>query len=281
MTFGERLYQLRKEKNLSQEELAERLAVSRQSISRWENGTASPDFEKTVRLSEIFETTTDYLLKGTAASLNVSDSEMEMPAAKTSIPTWRKILAAVLLVLSGPGFLFGLFGGGWLEYYIAGPLPLAVLGFILLFSKKRTLLRFIWTLYLFTTTFLDMSMGLSWNYFFLIFRSHHAAFNQYIPSGTALFLLMLAVVIYTAFTFRKHPVKNKKLHLITLCLMPLAFLFQEYLSGTVLLDLSMKLALTQSSLHRVIILLIYLIRLAIITAFAVLLAQTIYRIRKK
>ncbi len=279
MTFGERLYQLRKEKNLSQEELAEHLAVSRQSISRWENGTATPDFEKTVRLSELFETTTDYLLKGTAESLNVSDSET--PAAKTSIPTWRKVLAAVLLVLSGLGFLNGFIGGGWLEYYISIPLPLAVLGFILLFSRKRTLLRFIWTLYLFTTTLLDMSMGLSWNYFFLIFRSHPAAFNQYIPSGTALFLLMLAVVIYTAFTFRKHPVKNKKLHLITLCLMPLAYLFQEYLSGTVLLDLSMKLALAQSSLHRVIILLIYLIRLAIITAFAVLLAQTIYRIRKK
>ncbi len=278
MTFGERLYQLRKEKNLSQEELAEHLAVSRQSISRWENGTATPDFEKTVRLSELFETTTDYLLKGTAESLNVSDSET--PAAKTSIPTWRKVLAAVLLVLSGLGFLNGFIGGGWLEYYISIPLPLAVLGFILLFSRKRTLLRFIWTLYLFTTILLKTSMGLSWNCFFALFRPHPAT-NQYIPSGFALFLLMLAVVIYTALFFRKQPVKNIKLHLITLCLMPLAYLFQEYLSGTLLLDLSMKLALAQSSLHRVIILLIYLIRLAIITAFAVLLAQTIYRIRKK
>ena len=48
MTFGERLYQLRKENNLSQEELAEQLEVSRQSVSRWENGSASPDFDKTV-----------------------------------------------------------------------------------------------------------------------------------------------------------------------------------------------------------------------------------------
>lgn len=280
MTFGERLYQLRKEKNLSQEELAERLAVSRQSISRWENGSATPDFEKTVLLSEIFETTTDYLLKGTVASLNTSDSEMEMPTAKTSLPTWRMILAAVLLVLSGIGFLIGLLGGGWLEYYLSVPLPLAVLGFLLLFSKKRTLLRIIWTLYLFTATLLYTSLGLSWNFFFLLFRPHPAAFNHYIPSGFVLFLLMLVVVIYTAFTLRKYPVKNKTLHLFALCLMPLAYLLQEFCSNLLSKSL-IHLALVQGSLYMAINLLIYLVRLAIITAFAVLLAQTIHRIRKK
>ncbi len=280
MTFGERLYQLRKEKNLSQEDLAERLEVSRQSVSRWENGTAAPDFEKTVRLSEIFETTTDYLLKGTMGSLPTPNAELENPPMELSLPTWRKVLSAVFLVLSGIGFLIGLLGGGWLEYYISVPLPLAVLGFILLFSKKRMLLRIIWTLYLFTATLLYTSLGLSWNYFFLLFRPHPAAFNHYIPSGFALFLLMLAVVIYTALFFRKHPVKNKTLHLIALCLMPLAYLLQEFCSN-LLSESLIHLALVQGSLYMSINLLIYLIRLAIITAFAVLLAQTIYRTRKK
>lgn len=280
MTFGERLYQLRKEKNLSQEDLAERLEVSRQSISRWENGTATPDFDKTVRLSELFETTTDYLLKGRVAPSNTPDLEVEMHATKTALPTWRKVLSAVLLVLSGIGFLNGLFFGGWWDYYLYGPLPLAILGFLLLFSKKRTLLRAVWTLYLFTTTLLYTSMGLTWNFAFLLFRPHPAAFNQYIPSGFALFLLMLAVVVYTAFTLRKQPVKNKKLHLIALCLMPLAYLLQEFCSNLLSKSL-INLALEQSSLYLSINLLIYLIRLAIITAFAVLLAQTIYRIRKK
>lgn len=43
MTFGERLYRLRSEKNLSQEQLAELLDVSRQSISKWENDKAYPE----------------------------------------------------------------------------------------------------------------------------------------------------------------------------------------------------------------------------------------------
>ncbi len=280
MTFGERLYQLRKEKNLSQEDLAERLEVSRQSVSRWENGSATPDFEKTVRLSELFETTTDYLLKGNTAASKAPDTEAELPAAKGSLPTWRKVLSAVFLVLSGIATLIGLFGGGWLEYYIAVPLPLAIMGLLLLFNKKRTLLRVVWTFYLFTATLLYTSLGLSWNYFFLLFPPHPAAFNHYIPSGFVLFLLMLVVVIYTAFTLRKHPVKNKTLHLFALCLMPLAYLLQEFCSNLLSKSL-IHLALVQGSLYMAINLLIYLVRLAIITAFAVLLAQTIYRIKKK
>ncbi|MBR2012788.1 MAG: helix-turn-helix domain-containing protein [Clostridia bacterium] len=280
MTFGERLYQLRKAKNLSQEDLAERLEVSRQSVSRWENGSATPDFEKTVRLSELFETTTDYLLKGTM-SLPTPNAESKNPPIEFSLPTWRKVLSAVFLVLSGIATLIGLFFGGWWDYYLYVPLPLAIMGLLLLFNKKRTLLRVVWTFYLFTATLLHTSLGLSWNYFFLLFRPHPAAFNHYIPSGVVLFLLMLAVVIYTAFFFRKQPVKNKKMHLIALCLMPLAYLFQEYLSGTLLLDLLLQLVLEQGSLYMAINLLLSLVRLAIITAFAILLAQTIYRRKKK
>ncbi len=279
MTFGERLYQLRKAKNLSQEDLAEQLEVSRQSVSRWENGSATPDFEKTVRLSELFETTTDYLLKGTM-SLPTPNAESKNPPIEFSLPTWRKVLSAVFLVLAGIAILIGLVGGGWLEYYISVPLPLAIMGLLLLFSKKRTLLRVIWTLYLSTATLLYTSLGLSWNYFFLLFRPHLSGFDHYIPSGFALLLLMLALVIYTSLTLRKQPIKNKKLHLITLCLMPPAYLLWEFFCF-LLSEPLFHLVLEQSSLHMAITLLIYLIRLAIITAFAVLLAQTIYRNKKK
>ena len=65
MTMGERIYKLRKEKSLSQEQLAETADVSRQAVSKWETGQSVPDAEKIVLLSDIFGTTTDYLLKGT------------------------------------------------------------------------------------------------------------------------------------------------------------------------------------------------------------------------
>ena len=63
MNFSEKLLTLRKAKGMTQEQLAEKLDVSRQSISKWESGQAVPELEKIVALSTIFDVTTDYLLK--------------------------------------------------------------------------------------------------------------------------------------------------------------------------------------------------------------------------
>lgn len=64
MKFEENLLKLRKQKGLSQEELANKIDVTRQTISKWENGTTIPDLEKLVKLSEVFEISTDELIKG-------------------------------------------------------------------------------------------------------------------------------------------------------------------------------------------------------------------------
>ncbi len=64
MNLGERIYELRKAKGLSQEELAEQLGVSRQSVSKWETGVAIPDTENALAMSKIFGVTTDFLLTG-------------------------------------------------------------------------------------------------------------------------------------------------------------------------------------------------------------------------
>lgn len=63
MDFSEKLLTLRKGKNLTQEQLAEQLDVSRQSISKWESGQAVPELDKIIALSNVFDVTTDYLLK--------------------------------------------------------------------------------------------------------------------------------------------------------------------------------------------------------------------------
>ncbi len=63
MDFSEKLLTLRKANNLTQEQLAEKLDVSRQSVSKWESGQAAPELEKVVAMSVIFDVTTDYLLK--------------------------------------------------------------------------------------------------------------------------------------------------------------------------------------------------------------------------
>ena len=54
---------LRKKNNWSQEDLAEKLGISRQSVSKWESGTSIPDIDKIIKISAIFDVSTDYLLK--------------------------------------------------------------------------------------------------------------------------------------------------------------------------------------------------------------------------
>jgi len=70
MMIGERLLNLRKEKHLSQEEVAEKLKVTRQTISKWETDVSTPDFDKIAPLCELYGITADELLTG-----NISDKE--------------------------------------------------------------------------------------------------------------------------------------------------------------------------------------------------------------
>ena len=64
MTIADRIQNLRKTKGISQKELADNIGVSRQAVSKWESEQSTPDVEKIILLSEYFEVTTDYLLKG-------------------------------------------------------------------------------------------------------------------------------------------------------------------------------------------------------------------------
>jgi transcriptional regulator with XRE-family HTH domain len=74
--LGEKIHQLRKGKGLSQEELASRLTVSRQAVSKWELNESVPDTENVVQLSKIFGVSTDYLLN------DEYESDMDIPAVK-------------------------------------------------------------------------------------------------------------------------------------------------------------------------------------------------------
>ena len=96
MNISEKIISLRKEKELSQEALAEALGVSRQSVSKWESGAALPDTDKIIAMSELFGVSTDYLLKD-----NHSDNAEDTPAPvqpqaqkKNNKPI--KIIAAIL-----------------------------------------------------------------------------------------------------------------------------------------------------------------------------------------
>lgn len=64
MDLSDRIQYLRKVRGISQEGLAEKLGVSRQAVSKWESEQSMPDLDKIISMSDYFEVTTDYLLKG-------------------------------------------------------------------------------------------------------------------------------------------------------------------------------------------------------------------------
>ena len=76
MRLGQKITELRKKNNLSQEGLADKLNVSRQAVSKCESDQSIPDIEKIVSLSELFGVTTDYLLKSGAPSFEIKTADM-------------------------------------------------------------------------------------------------------------------------------------------------------------------------------------------------------------
>lgn len=84
MILADKIIHLRKRYNMTQEDLAEKLNVSRQSVSKWEGNQATPDLNKVLKLSKLFGVTTDYLLNDDDESLELEEevaAEPELPKA--------------------------------------------------------------------------------------------------------------------------------------------------------------------------------------------------------
>lgn len=75
MMFSEKLQIIRKNRGLTQEELAEKLSVSRQAVAKWEAGHTYPDITNLIGISNFFNVTVDYLVKEQECSLNITDAQ--------------------------------------------------------------------------------------------------------------------------------------------------------------------------------------------------------------
>ena len=131
----ERINLLRKKMGLSQEELANKIGVSRQAVSKWESGQSMPDLDKIIALSDLFGVSTDYILKGT----DVSYDEGTLNAERTKkIMISGAIIFALLTLMIAFSLnrfrddeIFMLTIGGAVIGYFAG----YILG--LVYSKKN------------------------------------------------------------------------------------------------------------------------------------------------
>ena len=94
MFFSEKLYSLRRAKGLSQENLADMLNVSRQSVSKWEAGAAMPEIEKLMAIADIFSVSVDSLLRDEAQTSNAIAAAESAPnnAVAEELKEIRKLL---------------------------------------------------------------------------------------------------------------------------------------------------------------------------------------------
>ena len=138
MTFSDKLIALRKKAGWSQEELAERLNVSRQSVSKWESAQSMPDIDKIVQLSSLFSVTTDYLLKdGQAEPEYTEDDTSPLPRIKALTAAYWLVVVAIFL-----WYTFGPNGNGqpqysWFIWAIAGVVYAACVVAAKAFVRKK------------------------------------------------------------------------------------------------------------------------------------------------
>lgn len=104
MNMADRIQYLRKTNGISQEELADKLGVSRQAVSKWESEQSLPDLGKIITMSDYFEVTTDYILKGIEP---VADKEQKS----------SELTSKILYIASTAFVAIGLFSAfaGWHE----------------------------------------------------------------------------------------------------------------------------------------------------------------------
>ena len=107
MSLSENLQNLRKIKNMSQEELAEKLNVSRQAVSKWESGSGYPETEKIIAICEIFDCSMDELVKGKISQDIKSDkSDYDLIMTKTT----KGITLGITLILIGVSIMLTILG---------------------------------------------------------------------------------------------------------------------------------------------------------------------------
>ena len=139
MIFADKLIALRKKAGWSQEELAEQLGVTRQSVSKWEGAQSVPDIDKILQLSRLFGVTTDYLLKDEQAEpeYTAENDTSPLPRRKALTAAYWLVVVAIFL-----WYTFGPNGNGqpqysWFIWAIGGVLYAALVIAVKAFMKKN------------------------------------------------------------------------------------------------------------------------------------------------
>lgn len=130
MKLQDKLYQLRKSRGMSQLELAEAINVSRQAISKWENGTALPTIENFLSLSKLYEVSIDYLVDDEV------EAETDIPVVKATAGYYKQrnkmiitrivIAFCIVIIVTAAGFATNSIATATLTLLLTGTILLVV-----------------------------------------------------------------------------------------------------------------------------------------------------------
>ena len=105
--LSDKLYKLRKDSGIYQEQLAEQLGVSRQAVSKWESGAAIPESDKLIAISNYFGVSVDYLLKDDEENrIKITSNKSDEEKAKMIIGIMTCIVGISAMILWGIVFVF-------------------------------------------------------------------------------------------------------------------------------------------------------------------------------
>ncbi len=207
MELGERILRLRGEKKMSQEALAEALGVSRQSVSKWENGVSVPELDKLVQMGELFGVSLDELVKGEAARRPAAG---ESPAPAAPEHSHRKIIGVILLCFGAMvSLLFLSWGVGLFSLLYAS--PFLACGIICLTLRRRTGLWCAWAAWLCVELYLRWSTGLNWSVILLTLRWTPQMNYMRLMIAWVMALVPVLLIFCTTRSFRGYPFGGKPL----------------------------------------------------------------------
>lgn len=163
MNLGETIYRLRTQRGMSQGDLAEALDVSRQSISKWENNSATPELPKLVKLAELFGISLDTLVRGEAQAPDAPQADMPSPGRGLE---GRKIAGIVLISMAFVMMLvFTILSGPLGGLLCALPFVLTVLCCFVF--RRHVGLWCCWVLFLLFDVYLRSAAGITWSLVYL------------------------------------------------------------------------------------------------------------------
>ena len=189
MTLGERIYERRAARNLSQTDLADALGVSRQSVSKWETDASVPDLDKLVKMCELFEISLDQLVRGTDPAGDRLQPTVVLQREKSRRDV-RTMIGLIFIVFGLLCFMLGFFLKGWgLDDALVYSVPFWVWGGLTLRCKKHPVLACLWGTW-------GMYTGLL--AFFLVgYGLSNPAVNLFIPPNLLLAVLLSAATVWT------------------------------------------------------------------------------------